>query len=917
VNPPSNHRAFRRPRVLPGIAALLAAAMLPASAYSQTPAAAPPPEGTSKAGAPPSGETRTGPPGVEDLIKRGNQARRDGRVREAIAAYRRARDLAPHTYEIRLLLADTLRRTGDAARALPEYETALTLNPSRYEAYAGKAQILRARFDHEAAATLLTEALGRVAPESRPDILLVLAETRRRQKRFDEAGRLLDEILEARPGDAPALGIRARLAEDRGDLPAAIAAWDGYLKAKPDDEPADARRRELRELKAAIAALRETASGRGSAPVLRELGRLQSVAGDAASAAESFRRALRVDPEDAEARLGLAQALRASGLPGAARAWREFGRLLNSRPGDAVALFNLAALAFAQDDAAGEGSAWQTLVAARPDDLAAVRGLVSFLERQGPEALARAAAAVPVPTDGVDGAPAGVLRGRALLLAAAGRWDGAADALYRALRRDPTDPWTLEVATDILFLHPQIMATLGDKLRADLAGGAGSVEERLLLARLHWWSGRGDEALIILRQAVTAFPASAMARSALGEAYQEVGRNPGMAIEELARAVELDPARVAAHVDLVLAILRTGRPKPAEAAARRALSLFPQSAPILSVLGAALAEQGDFQAAADEYALAVAADPADNFGLARGQLPLALAAAGRHLEARRALRGAIPPLPDILYREAWSFARDSFRDKAYNGQDWLAWRTRYRGALRSEEDACRAIATMLGALGDPYTRLRDPEETAALFLTPRGSSSATDPLGRAALQSRTVATGELPGGLGYIRLGNFTDPGMVADVRAALERMRRMEGIVLDLRGNSGGLGRSADAIGDLFVGPGKEAGVDVGPLGETTQVTGGDGALTESPLVVLVDGQTGSAAERLARTLETTGRATLSGEATFGKGKAQMSRVLPGGATVLVSSSEMLGPDRRPIQGKGLQPGQGVERPAPTPQSP
>src|SRR6185503_2844242 len=218
---------------------------------------------------------------------------------------------------------------------------------------------------------------------------------------------------------------------------------------------------------------------------------------------------------------------------------------------------------------------------------------------------------------------------------------------------------------------------------------------------------------------------------------------------------------------------------------------------------------------------------------------------------------------------------------------------------------------------DPYTRLRDPEETSALFLSPRGASSATDPLGRAALQSRTVATGELPGGLGYIRLGNFTDPGMVAEVRAALERMRRTEGIVLDLRGNGGGLGRSADAIGDLFVGPGKEAGVDVGPLGETTQVTGGDGALTDSPLIVLVDGQTGSAAERLARTLEVTGRATLSGDATFGKGRAQVSRVLPGGATVLVSASEMLGPDRRPIQGKGLQPGRSVEPSAPAPQNP
>lgn len=870
-------------------------------------------------------------------MKQGNQARRDGQVRKAIAAYRKARDLAPRTYEIRILLADTLRRTGDAARALPEYEAALSIDPSRYEAYAGKAQILRAGFDHEGAAVLLQEALVRVAPAARPDILLVLAETRRRQKRLQEAERLFSDILGARPGEAKASGGQARVAEDRGDLPGAIAAWDRYLAARPEDEAADLRRQELRELKASIAALRETAAGRATAPVLGELARLQALAGDGAGAVESFRRALGIDPDDAEARRGLALTLRDSGPEGAARAAREFRRLLKAKPGDAVALFNLAALACATGDPAGEESAWQALVAARPDDLVGLRGFVSFLERQGPEALQRAVGIMPGVTEGQAGgdganaaASSSLLRRQALLLAAAGRWPGAADALYRALLRDPTDPWTLDIATDILFLNPGLMRTLGERLHQSLAAAgaaAGSpgaaagasaggppAAERVLLARLTWWSGRGEEALIILRQAVAAHPGSAVAHSALGEAYQEIGRNQGMAIEALTRAVNLDPAWLAAHVDLALAILRTGRPQPAAAAARRALRLFPGSAPVLSVLGAALAEQGDFQGAADAYAAALASDPADNFGLARGQLPLALAAIGRHVEARRALRGQIPPVPEILYREAWAFARDSYRDRGYNGQDWLAWRTRYRGTLRTEEEAYRAIAAMLASLGDPYTRLRDPEETAALFLARRGSSAMTDALGRAAIQGRTVVTGELPGGLGYIRLGNFTDPGVVAEVRAALEKMRRMEGIVLDLRGNTGGLGRSADAIGDLLVGPGKDAGVDVGPSGEMPLVTGGEGALTDSPLVVLVDGQTGSAAERLARTLENTGRAMLSGQTTFGKGRAQVSRVLPGGTTVLVSASEMLGPDRRPIQGKGLQPSPGVPNPAPVP---
>src|SRR5206468_3039824 len=166
---------------------------------------------------------------VAALVKQGNEARRAGQMRVAIASFRKARDLAPHTYEIRILLAD--------------------------------------------------------------------------------AQRLFEEILKARPQEAPARAGLARVAEDRGDLAGAIRAWDAYLEIKTEDEAAELRRQELRELRASIEALRETAGRAASAGVLAELGRLQSVAGDAQGAVESYRRALRVDAEHVEARRGLARAL--------------------------------------------------------------------------------------------------------------------------------------------------------------------------------------------------------------------------------------------------------------------------------------------------------------------------------------------------------------------------------------------------------------------------------------------------------------------------------------------------------------------------------------------------------------------------------------------------------------------------------
>jgi tetratricopeptide (TPR) repeat protein len=480
----------------------------------------------------------------------------------------------------------------------------------------------------------------------------------------------------------------------------------------------------------------------------------------------------------------------------------------------------------------------------------------------------------------------------------------------------------VETATEILADRPLLLPALADLARADAQraepGVAGDDAARQVLqARLIWWAGRAGEAFDLLRRAVADHPDSALARSALALGLKEIAGQPDRALLELARATAIDPSRLADHVDLAIGLLRAGKAGEAAAAARRALAARPGAAPALSVLGAALGERGDLEGAAAAYAEALRADPIDYLGLARGQYPLMLAALGRHAEARRALRGEVPPIPEILFREAWAFARDAFRDRRHHGQDWNAWRDRYRGLLRTPQEAHRAIAGMLASLGDPHTRLRDPEETAATFLARRGTGAGVDRLGRNLPTSRTVIAEERPGGLGYIRLSNLADPKVIEEVRKALLELRDKEGIILDLRGNPGGFSRAADAVGDLLVGPGRESGIDVGPGGPERQVTGGEGAITDSPLIVLVDGQTGSAAERLARALQSTGRGSLVGDATRGKGAAQISRVLPGGATVLVSVAEMLGPDGLPIQGRGLRPREPALKPGAIPSPP
>ena len=859
---------------------------------------------------------------IDDLMRRGEEERRLGRIEEALATFREAQSLAPAHYGIRLLIADTLRRAGQAGEAISGFEAAASLDPARHEAYVALARIHRDAFRFDEAERVLVQGRAAVRPPRSSDLLVALAETRRQTGRVAEAEGMFRRALRADPtAHRPQAGL-AVIAESRGDLTRALAYWDRYLDRKPDDETAALRREELRILQAAIGALRETGDERPGAEIRSELGRLFSIAGDHKAAVEAYREALAIDSNRPAAQRGVGMSLRLSGDDrGAARA---FERLLRTRPDDAVALYALTEIARESGSLKKEEAAWRRLLDSRPDDLFATRAYIEFLDRAGSEPKERAVQRANASFDDDRGkvAPAD-LRRHALILAEAGSWDGATEAIYRALRSDPTEPWTLDVAGDLLFARPRLLDQLFDRARAELPGGRETIEGAdasllVLLSRLTYWSGRYGEAYRFARRAATIEPDSAIAHSALAETMQRIGGDVSGALVEWRRTVDLDPSRSAARVDLALALLRTRRAAASEEVAREGLRLFPGSAPLASVLGVSLMDQGRLEEAAGAFATALLLDPADNFGLARSQRPITLAALGRNLEARHALRGELAPTAKLIYQEAWRFARDSYRDRRFNGQNWLEWRDRYRSDLVDLQDAHHAIAEMLGSLGDPHTRLRRLEETVAVYLARRGEEVRIDSMGGVRAGSRTVTVEDLEGGLGYIRLSNLADPAAVEQVRQALLRFSEKEGLILDLRGNRGGLSRMADAIGDLLIGPGEETGVDVGPDGAESQISGGDGALVDGSVIVLVDGQTASAAERLARALEMTGRGVLVGESTYGKGRAQVSRVLPGGAMVLISMAEMLGADGQPIQGRGLRPrGRGNQPESAVPDAP
>jgi carboxyl-terminal processing protease len=158
--------------------------------------------------------------------------------------------------------------------------------------------------------------------------------------------------------------------------------------------------------------------------------------------------------------------------------------------------------------------------------------------------------------------------------------------------------------------------------------------------------------------------------------------------------------------------------------------------------------------------------------------------------------------------------------------------------------------------------------------------------------------------LAYVRIHGFTER-TDTELGEALELIRGTlsVGLVLDLRGNAGGLINSAVSVASEFI----EDGVvlyETGREGEERVFSvRGEGLATGIPLAVLIDSGTASAAEIVAGALQDYDRAPLIGVRTYGKGSVQLIFSLSDGSSLHLTSKIWLTPDRNQIQGRGLEP--------------
>jgi carboxyl-terminal processing protease len=171
----------------------------------------------------------------------------------------------------------------------------------------------------------------------------------------------------------------------------------------------------------------------------------------------------------------------------------------------------------------------------------------------------------------------------------------------------------------------------------------------------------------------------------------------------------------------------------------------------------------------------------------------------------------------------------------------------------------------------------------------------------------------LDGAVAYVRIKQFQDHTheelLVAVGKLRKESKSPLVGVVLDLRGNPGGLVDEAAAVADEFLASGVIFSTrHRGQITDEVSSTGG-GAFCEIPTVVLVDEWSASASELLAGALQDHKRALVVGGGTFGKGSVQSIFDMPDGAGLKITTARYYTPGGRAIQAKGIEPDVVVDR--------
>jgi carboxyl-terminal processing protease len=202
--------------------------------------------------------------------------------------------------------------------------------------------------------------------------------------------------------------------------------------------------------------------------------------------------------------------------------------------------------------------------------------------------------------------------------------------------------------------------------------------------------------------------------------------------------------------------------------------------------------------------------------------------------------------------------------------------------------------------------IRGPVGTEVTLTILRGSEEMVVPIKRAKIEIHPVrysTQNSSTGTVGYIRLNTFS-ANAADEMREAITELEKQNvtGYILDLRSNPGGLLYASIEIARMLMNEGDIVST-VDRRGELDRQKANNRALTDKPMVVLIDGGSASASEILSGALQDNERALLIGSKSFGKGLVQSVRGVGNGSGLAVTIAKYFTPDGRDINHEGIQP--------------
>ncbi len=261
-------------------------------------------------------------------------------------------------------------------------------------------------------------------------------------------------------------------------------------------------------------------------------------------------------------------------------------------------------------------------------------------------------------------------------------------------------------------------------------------------------------------------------------------------------------------------------------------------------------------------------------------------------------------------RVEWDAAREALRitEPFENQPAWQAGLRRGDLVLAIDGESLQG-----GDLNQAVAKIRGPKGTTVLLtiLAEDAETSYDVPVTRDLIETPTIATNRVGEDqrIAYVKLTTFNQNAGQLVRQAVEEAMTHAPAaLILDLRGNTGGLLREAIKVANVFI---EDSTVLLERFHDgrvETYATTTQAVAKNIPMIVLVNQSSASASEIVAGALQDTGRAQLLGVTTFGKGSVQLPHTLSNGAIMRVTVARWFTPNDRTIEGTGLAPDVVVE---------